>query len=65
MNKPIIMEVMNNEIALDEKCWACDLEWMKVDGLTCGVCKGTGFEPTDAGRAIIALVERHIKGGKA
>lgn len=53
-------------IELDEKCPDC------VDGVTvggddpeqsergmCPECEGVGFRPTEAGRAILALVDRY------
>ena len=62
---PIEIKILNNKVALDQECWACDCcskepEWKDSDG-NCDYCHGDGFQLTDAGRAIIDLVNRHTK----
>ncbi len=71
MADPIIMTILNNKVALDKLCWCC--EGGKVDPSkpkhvnaapfftdgVCDMCKGTGYELTEAGEAIIQLINRH------
>ncbi len=66
MKQPITIVLLNNEIALDKICWNCrgvnlreHNESLWEDGV-CSICKGKGYEPTDAGQAIIGLVKRHL-----
>lgn len=74
MANSIIMTILNNKVVLDKICWCC--EGGKVDPNkpeytnaasfftdgVCNICEGTGYELTEAGEAIIQLVNRH-KGG--
>ena len=57
----IAIWIMNNKIALDERCWSCDggrKEPSIMDGEIC-MCGGKKFILTDAGESIIDLVKRH------
>ena len=61
----IKLKILNNEVDLDCRCWACDGDkpdetWKNEDG-SCSKCNGTGFQLTDAGDAIMDLVKRHTK----
>lgn len=60
--------ILNNDIVLDASCWNCDgtgklhdatNPW-RLDNGDCERCKGKGFQLTDEGEAIIALVKRHL-----
>jgi len=67
MADSITMAILNNEVSLDIPCWNCHGEEKKTaknedypweDGV-CSICKGKGYELTNAGEAIIALIHRH------
>lgn len=52
-------------IKLDDKCWSCEGDPEKKPALadsdgTCSVCHGTGVQLTDAGRAVLAFLKRHL-----
>lgn len=63
----IYIEVLNNKVYLDQKCWACggarlskaDKTWIDDNGV-CSVCKGTRFELTTTGEAILDFIKRHV-----
>ena len=59
MREAITMEILNNRVDLEDECWACGMDMYKDDKGRCEMCNGTGFTPTDTGRAILALMERH------
>jgi hypothetical protein len=44
------------KIELEDVCWSCE-------GNGCESCDGTGYRPTEAGDAVLALVKRHLKRG--
>jgi len=63
----ITISILNNKVALDQECWACDCKSKKPDEMfrrkdgTCSQCNDTGYQLTDAGTAIMDLVKRHSK----
>lgn len=66
MADSIVMTILNNKVALDNECWNCDggrCVRHNNDGLwtngVCDICKGIGYELTEAGEAIIQLINRH------
>ena len=71
MNESIVMEVLNNKVPLDQKCWCCvggavdpkKPEHVNVAHLftadDCDICNGVGYTLTDAGQAVMDLVKRH------
>jgi len=65
MTEPIKATILNNEVDLDIECWSCDagrvtnIDYQNEDG-TCSQCNGTGYQLTDLGRSIMALIERHL-----
>lgn len=72
MNLPeaIFIEVLNNTVYLDNKCWCCDGKGeVTVEDVVnlkksfrreiCDICKGKGYVMTDQGQAIINLVKRY------
>ena len=67
-NEEITINILNNEISLDQKCWCCDggrkepdKSFQDVNGI-CEQCNGTHFIPTSMGISILAFMKRH--GGK-
>lgn len=68
---PIVLEILNNKVGLDARCWCCkgkgrpdksqrpSLKGFILPDGSCEVCRGVGWELTDEGRAIINLVRRH------
>ncbi len=66
MKEPITTIILKNEVALDKKCWNCDggrcvmhnNDGLWTDGV-CDICKDSGHILTEAGQAVIDLVERH------
>ena len=64
-NEEITINILNNEISLDQKCWCCDggekepmKEFQSESGI-CQHCNDSGLILTDVGSAIIKLVRRH------
>ena len=75
MKENIVLKIDNGVILIDielvSKCWSCsggfnepDIEDYDDTNL-CGPCKGTGYVITDAGHAILDLIEiSNCDGGK-
>lgn len=74
-NEEIIIKVLNNEVGLDYPCWKCtdygkpsypkgprQIYSINEGHEKCSRCDNKRFVLTDAGEAIMALVQRH--GGK-
>ncbi|KKM83852.1 hypothetical protein LCGC14_1305050 [marine sediment metagenome] len=71
MADPIVISVLNNNVALDKLCWCCEggiVDPSKskyanaasffTEGV-CDMCEGVGYELTDAGQAVMDLIKRH------
>ena len=68
--KPIELDILNNKVALDEVCWACDGsgkpigedKWLSGYDGKCSICGGKGSQLTDNGQAILEFINKY--GGK-
>lgn len=67
MADAIVLKILNNLVSLDTGCWNCartgranEKNTYRMDDGSCEICKGKGFQLTDEGEAIIALVKRHL-----
>lgn len=58
-SEPITVNILNNEVRLDNDCWACKYTSYRNKHDVCEMCKGRGYVLTDVGRAIMDLVARH------
>ena len=65
MGEEIYINILNNEIQLDERCWNCgkgkaqDKTFTDKNGV-CEICNGTKFVPTMTGDALLRFLRRHL-----
>jgi hypothetical protein len=74
IRSPIEIEVLNNKVYLDTNCWSCNTSSWKRSTPTntglvdengvCTICGGIGYIPTETGKSILNLIERHINKNK-
>lgn len=55
----ITLNILNNKIALDRECWGCGIDIHADGNGECEICSGIGRVPTEAGEAIISLMQRY------